>query len=320
MLSVQGPGALAVQAVHGWLARERVRHRQIPINGVSLAAALAATVLGGCATSSGMSGSVSSSLAPGFDAPRSTRAPMFPEEKWGVSASRRVASESDRIRKGGGRYKVGDPYQVGGLWYNPREQPDYDRIGVASWYGSDFHGRHTSNGEVYDMQALTAAHPTLPMPSYAYVTNLANNRTILVRINDRGPYVNGRVIDLSKASAHALGLFGRGTGKVRVRYAGPAPLNGDDSRERQFLASRPWIGGNEIAALEREAPDPAPVRFPSGEERWAAPVAYRPVAETGATEAWQPRDAWQAPDARPYSPSYGAAWSPVAYRTSLTGR
>ena len=101
-------------------------------------------------------------------------------------------------RRGGGRYKVGDPYQVGGRWYNPREQPDYDRVGIASWYGSDFHGRHTANGEVFDMNALTAAHPTLPLPSYAYVTNLSNNRTILVRVNDRGPYVGDRVIDLSK--------------------------------------------------------------------------------------------------------------------------
>ena len=92
-----------------------------------------------------------------------------------------------------------------------------------------------TNGEVFDMHALTAAHPTLPIPSYAYVTNLSNNRTILVRINDRGPYVGERMIDLSKGSADVLGLRGRGTGRVRVRYAGPAPLNGDDGRERGWV-------------------------------------------------------------------------------------
>jgi hypothetical protein len=150
----------------------------------------AAAALGGCA--SGSQSVVSSSSSA-----------MFPESKWGVSASRRVVDHSGEVPKGGGVYKVGAPYKVGGRWYQPREQPDYDRVGTASWYGSDFHGRHTANGEVYDMHALTAAHPTLPMPSYAYVTNLSNNRTILVRINDRGPYVGDRMIDLSRASADA---------------------------------------------------------------------------------------------------------------------
>lgn len=154
----------------------------------------------------------------------------------GTSASKRVAGLYDTIPRGGGRYKVGDPYQVSGRWYVPREEPDYDRVGVASWYGEDFHGRYTANGEVYDMRALTAAHQTLPMPSYAYVTNLNNGRTILVRINDRGPFVNDRIIDLSQASAHALGYRQHGLAKVRVRYAGPAPLNGDDARERAYLA------------------------------------------------------------------------------------
>ncbi len=185
---------------------------------------------------------------------------MFPESKWGVSASQRVASLETPIPKGGGIYKVGDPYQVGGLWYDPREQPDYDRVGIASWYGTDFHARRTANGEIYDMNALTAAHPTLPLPSYAYVTNLSNGRTILVRINDRGPYVADRVIDLSQRSARELGLERGGTGRVRVKYAGRAPLDGNDTHERQFLAGRPWSGGERFADARMDYAPAPPAR------------------------------------------------------------
>jgi rare lipoprotein A len=145
------------------------------------------------------------------------------------------------VPKGGGIYKVGDPYQVDGQWFTPREEPTYDRIGLASYYAADFHGRRTSNGEVFDMWALTAAHPTLPLPSYVYVTNLENGRTLLLRVNDRGPYVNNRLIDLSLASARYLGAEQRGLTRMRVRYAGPAPLSGDDRAEQRFLASQPWF-------------------------------------------------------------------------------
>lgn len=160
----------------------------------------------------------------------------------GVSASPRVAAGRS-IPKGGGIYKVGRPYRVAGRWYHPRENPNYDRVGTASWYGAAFHGRRTSNGEIYDMHALTAGHPTLPMPSYAYVTNLHNGRTVLVRINDRGPYARDRLIDLSYRTAHTLGFHNRGLARVRVRYAGRAPLNGDDSAERRYLATQSWYGG-----------------------------------------------------------------------------
>jgi len=142
-----------------------------------------------------------------------------------------------------GRYKVGAPYQVGGRRYVPREEPGYDRVGVASWYGGNFHNRLTANGERYDLGRLTAAHPTLPMPSHVYVTNLANGRTVLVRVNDRGPFVGDRIIDLSRYTARVLGLEGQGVGKVRVRYAGPAPLDGNTNAERAFLARQPWYGG-----------------------------------------------------------------------------
>lgn len=154
--------------------------------------------------------------------------------------SKRVVEIGEPVPKGGGRYKVGNPYKINGRWYRPKEDPSYDRSGIASWYGELFHGRYTANGEIFDMDALTAAHPTMPLPSYAQVTNLQNGRSIVVRVNDRGPYAHDRIIDLSKRSAHALGLFRAGTGKVRVRYAGKAPLNGDDSYERRILASQPW--------------------------------------------------------------------------------
>jgi rare lipoprotein A len=151
-----------------------------------------------------------------------------------------VIPPGEPIPKGGGSYKVGIPYTIDGLRYTPAEDPGYDRVGIGSFYSEAFHGRRTANGEIFDMWALTAAHPTLPMPSYAYVTNLANDRTVLVRINDRGPYARGRVVDLSRAAARLLGFEMQGTAQVRVRYAGRAPLNGDDGRERRFLLTQRW--------------------------------------------------------------------------------
>ena len=130
----------------------------------------------------------------------------------------------------------------------PRHDPHYEATGTGSWYGDDFHGRKTANGEVFNKHALTAAHPTLPLPSYAYVTNVENGRTVLVRINDRGPYSGGRIIDLSHTVARHLAFDHKGLTRVRVRYAGLAPLNGDDSRERKFLASQPWSNGQDRLA------------------------------------------------------------------------
>jgi rare lipoprotein A len=154
--------------------------------------------------------------------------------------SPRLIRVGDPVPKGGGVYKVGEPYLANGKWYTPGADINYDEVGLASWYGDYFHGRQTANGEIYDMHALTAAHPTLPLPTYASVTNLANNRTVIVRINDRGPYHSDRIIDLSRRAAELLGFFGHGLAHVRVRYFGPAPLNGDDSLERKTLAKQPW--------------------------------------------------------------------------------
>jgi rare lipoprotein A (peptidoglycan hydrolase) len=160
--------------------------------------------------------------------------------KTGSSSSERLFSEADVIPKGGGHLKLGVPYKIANRWYVPADEPGYDKAGLASWYGADFHGRKTANGEVFDMYALTAAHPTLPLPSYAYVTSTTTGRTVLVRINDRGPYAHHRIMDLSRRTAEVLGIAAAGVSEVRVKYAGRAPLSGDDSHERRFLASQPW--------------------------------------------------------------------------------
>jgi len=125
-----------------------------------------------------------------------------------------------------GTYKVGTPYQIEGIWYYPREQPDYDETGIASWYGPTFYGKNTANGELYDGGALTAAHRTLPMPVNVRVTNLDNGKSIVVRVNDRGPYARGRIIDLSRHAAELLDVVQTGTARVRVTYLGRADLRG----------------------------------------------------------------------------------------------
>jgi rare lipoprotein A len=129
----------------------------------------------------------------------------------------------------GGRYKLGEPYQVAGVWYVPKDEPNYDQTGVASWYGDDFHMKTTANGEIFDMNVPTAAHTTLPLPSMVEVTNLDNGKRIKVRVNDRGPFVGGRIIDLSREAARELGMERTGTANVRVRYVGPAPLGAPDA-------------------------------------------------------------------------------------------
>ncbi len=113
--------------------------------------------------------------------------------------------------------KVGNPYQIAGVWYYPAINNDYDEIGTASWYGSKFHGRPTANGEIFNMNHVTAAHPTLPLPSTVRVTNLDNGRTLTVRVNDRGPFARGRILDLSRRSAQLLGFEKQGVAKVRVQ-------------------------------------------------------------------------------------------------------
>lgn len=125
-----------------------------------------------------------------------------------------------------GTQKVGRPYEVNGVWYHPKRDPNYDRTGIASWYGSKFHGQRTANGEIYDMNELTAAHPTLPLPSRVRVTNLENGRSLVLKVNDRGPFARNRIIDVSRRAAQLLGFRQAGTARVRVQAY---PVSGGDS-------------------------------------------------------------------------------------------
>jgi rare lipoprotein A len=157
------------------------------------------------------------------------------DPRYGVSSSPRVVAYGEAVPKGGGTYRVGKPYMVAGRMYVPEEDVNYREDGLASWYGDDFHGRLTANGEVFDMDSLTAAHPTLPMPCYARVTNLSNGKSLIVRDNDRGPYHGNRLIDVSNKAAELLEFKNNGVARVRVEYVGRAPLEGSD--DRQLMAT-----------------------------------------------------------------------------------
>jgi rare lipoprotein A len=158
----------------------------------------------------------------------------FSQAKYG-RASAKVVADGQPVPRGGGQYLVGRPYRVAGHWYYPAENPKYSAVGMASWYGAAFRGRRTANGEVYDTASLSAAHPTMPLPSYARVTNLENGYSIIVRVNDRGPYHAGRVMDVSSRVADILDMKAMGTARVKVDYVGPAPMAGSD--DSQLLAS-----------------------------------------------------------------------------------
>src|ERR1700731_4252110 len=167
------------------------------------------------------------------------------DPRYGVSSSPRVVALGEPVPKGGGTYRVGKPYTVAGRVYVPEENVSYREEGMASWYGDDFHGRLTANGEIFDMASLTAAHPTLPMPCYARVTNLSNGKSLIVRVNDRGPYHGNRLIDVSNKAAELLDFKGNGVAKVRVEYVARAPLEGSDDRQL-------------IATLRTGVPAPSP--------------------------------------------------------------
>lgn len=185
--------------------------------------------------------------------------------------SRQPALEDgESIPKGGGNYRVGKPYSINGQTYVPHENSKYRAEGIASWYGPDFHGKLTANGERYDMHGISAAHPTMPLPSYARVTNLKNGRSIIVRINDRGPYVHNRIIDLSIGAAQALKSYGHGLAHVRVEYVGRAPLEGSDD---QML----------LATLREGAPAPAPSKV-----MVASAKAFLPAGGAGKEQASAP--------------------------------
>jgi rare lipoprotein A len=188
-------------------------------------------------------------------------------------------SSSSSLPKGGGAYKVGNPYQIAGIWYYPYEDEKYDSTGIASWYGPQFHGKKTANGEVFDQNEMSAAHPTLPMPVLARVTNLENGKSIVVRINDRGPFAAGREIDMSKRAAEELGFMQKGTAKVRVQYIGRAPLQGG-------------LGDGRGVAETFIAPK---VDTPAEERRVAAAAPVKTVSAVSSTALAAPVGAVSAP-------------------------
>jgi len=219
------------------------------------------------------------------------------DPKYGVAASARVVEPGQPVPKGGGVYRVGKPYTIAGRTYVPEEDANYSAVGMASWYGDDFHGRYTANGEIFDMESISAAHPTMPLPSYARVTNLANRRSIVVRVNDRGPFVGNRVIDLSVRTAKLLGFHGHGLAKVKVEYVGRAPLAGSDDRKLvatlrdgttpstekpvMVASNKPYAPTYFDARPMSEIPRP-PARPYGGEDARVA-VAPEPDVEAGPT-------------------------------------
>jgi rare lipoprotein A len=202
------------------------------------------------------------------------------DPKYGVSSSPRVVAMGDPVPKGGGTYRVGKPYMVAGRVYVPEEDAGYRAEGMASWYGDDFHGRLTANGEVFDMASLTAAHPTLPMPCYARVTNLSNGKSLIVRVNDRGPYHGNRLIDVSNKAAELLEFKGNGVARVRVEYVARAPLEGSDDRQL-------------VATLRTGVPAPSPSLV-----RVASAHAFVPEAPLSGRAI---RGEVPMPEGRPYS-------------------
>lgn len=173
--------------------------------------------------------------------------------------------------------KIGQPYQVAGIWYYPADDRGYDEVGFASWYGPQFHGGPTANGEIFDMDRVGAAHKTLPLPCYVEVTALDTGRTILVRVNDRGPYVTNRIIDLSRRAAELLGTERMGVARVRVRRVYPSDADKLELRWGRPATERPYASATELAMLnERFAnrpPDPvAPPRIAAAVPDAAVPV------------------------------------------------
>lgn len=249
------------------------------------ALALAAVIMtmAGCQSGSSTHG--------GVERIKSDPKESFSSKVFGVAASPRV-TDSRIVRKGGGRVQIGKPYKVRGKWYYPKDQPGYVRTGKASWYGASFHGRLTANGEVYDMFGLSAAHPTLPLPSYARVTNTKTGSTVMVRVNDRGPYHDGRVMDLSSRAAELLGYKQDGVGDIKVEYVGRAPTEGDDTQ--MLMASyRPGAGNgindgmaSGVMVASNETPMSTPSYASAMVEATTTPLpGVRPLGGSGAAPA-----------------------------------
>ena len=203
------------------------------------------------------------------------------QPKQPVTASRPLPKPTPHVPAGPAvqGVKVGKPYQVFGVTYYPADDRGYDKQGIASWYGPTFHEKATANGEIYNQDDITAAHKTLPMPSWVEVTNLDNGRVLVVRINDRGPFVEGRIIDLSRKSAQLLGVDRPGLAKVRVKRVFP---EGDWARGAPVLASAPAQAGQALAsAPAAPALASAPVASPSVVAAPPVVVAAAPAGTGG---------------------------------------
>jgi rare lipoprotein A len=283
--------------------------------------AVSATMLAACSTSE---------LKVENKKPTSSTKEYFAESEYGVKASPRVTNQRSRLPRGGGRDQLGKPYKVKGKWYTPKEVPNYRNAGLASWYGDAFHGRLTANGEIYDMTHLTAAHPTMPLPSYARVTNVSNGNSVIVRVNDRGPFAHGRVIDLSRRTAELLDFTTQGVARVEVEYVGRAPLHGQDD---SFLMASYRPGGRGpdpsdglpsgvMIAMNGPTPTAPAVAsaFPGQLRSVTAPMA------TGSVPAFAPDGGLALPDQGPLVPPRpgiglaAAPAAPLAYARQHVGR
>lgn len=205
----------------------------------------------------------------------------FPSSIYGP-ASPRVVADGDPVPRGGGVYLVGEPYTIAGRTYYPSEKR-YVKTGLASWYGDAFHGRRTANGEIYDRDGVTAAHPTLPLPSYARVTNLHNHYSMIVRVNDRGPFAAHRILDVSRKVAETLDFHHRGTTPVRVEYLGAASLAGSDDQKLlatlrldgpAMLEEPASLARSEVAENSPAAADTSRDSVPGGQMTESAPPVY----------------------------------------------
>ena len=184
------------------------------------------------------------------------------------------------------------PYQINGIWYYPHEDKNYDVAGIGSWYGDQFHNRRTANGEIFDMDVPSAAHKTLPLPSLVEVTNLDNGKKMIVRVNDRGPFVGDRVIDLSKAAAKELGYYRNGVARVRVKYVGPAPKSVFDAPRQYARAETAPRSFDDIQEPPQRVQVLPPRREP--DPVWTPPAA--PIQQA-------------APEINPPDPVYASARS-----------
>ncbi len=228
-------------------------------------------------------------VVPPVAAPRHVERPQISQP------SRSTFNQSNVDRDLYKHQRVGKTYTIMGKSYTPQHEPNYDVTGIASWYGDKFHGKPTATGELYNKNDITAAHKTLPLNSMLYVTNLENGKSILVRLNDRGPFIGERIIDLSEAAATALGTQGQGLGKVRVQYAGPAdPM----AAKRGVAAPQP-----QYVPQPQQVPQvvEAPRSVPQPEYQ---PLRQQPTYEQPSYEAQAPL---------PYVPEYEAprASSPI---------